>query len=173
MNRCQRFEGQQWRSFCSNLKSPWIGWAGLKRLTDRAIDSSSVTYVPASSTWLSLPISGFLCSSPSPALKHHGGFNDPACKKYCEEEEMERRSKTITKCLALWKKRLQKPNWRQGVDLATDTQNHIDVAVRNRTGSLRPPPPSKPSDKTPNPPGNTKQHHYVSSFICTFSFSTF
>lgn len=38
------------------------------------------------------------------------------------------------------KKRLQKPNWRQGVDLATYTQNHIDVAVRNRTGSLKPAP---------------------------------
>lgn len=56
---------------------------------------------------------------------------------------MEWRSKTMTKCLALWKrkkKRLPKPNWRQGVDLATYTQNHTDVAVRNRTGSLKPAP---------------------------------
>lgn len=103
MNRCPQCEGQRWMSFCSNLKSPWFGVGRFK--TDYQTDSSSVAYVPASSTWLSLPIGGFLCSSPSPALKHHGGFNYPACKKYCEEEEdMERRSKTITKCLALWKK---------------------------------------------------------------------
>lgn len=41
------------------------------------------------------------------------------------------------------KKRLQKPNWCReggGVDLATYTQNHIDVAVRNRSGFLRPAP---------------------------------
>lgn len=100
MNRCPRSEGQQWTSFCSNLKSRLV--RGGQDYRDRPIYSSSVTYVPASSTRLSLPIGGFLCSSPSPALKHHGGLNDPACKKYCEEE-MERRSKTMTKCLALWK----------------------------------------------------------------------
>lgn len=84
MNRCQQCEGQQRTAFCSNLKSPWFGVGRIKetdRQTDRPMDSSSVTYVPASSTWLSLLIGGFLCSSPSPALKHHRGLNDPACKK--------------------------------------------------------------------------------------------
>lgn len=55
----------------------------------------------------------------------------------------------MTKCLALWKKkkkkkRLQKKNLTGagGVDLATYSQNHIDVAVRNGPGSLRPAPAS-------------------------------
>lgn len=74
-------------SFCSNLKSPWFGVRQTDWQTDWPMDSSSVTYVPASSTRLSLLIGGLLCSSPSPALKHHRGLNDPACKKYCEEEE--------------------------------------------------------------------------------------
>lgn len=68
-----------------------------------------------------------------------------------------------------------------------NTQNHIDVAVRNGTGSSRlapPPPPPHPqtqsSDKNPPRPSPpkpphllTQQHHDVLSFICTFSFSTF
>lgn len=78
MNRCQRFEGQQWTSFCSNLKCPLFR-------VDRIKETGKQTHpwhnVPASSTWFSLLIGGFLCSSPSSALKHHGGLNDPACKK--------------------------------------------------------------------------------------------
>lgn len=93
--------------------------------------------MPASSTWLSLLIGGFLCSSPSPALKHHGGLNDPACKKYCEEEEMERRSKTMTNAWHFGKKTSKNLTGARGVDLATYSQNHIDVAVRNGPGSLR------------------------------------
>lgn len=79
--------GTRRTSFCSNLKSPWFGVRQTDWQTDWPMDSSSVTYVPASSTRLSLLIGGLLCSSPSPALKHHRGLNDPACKKYCEEEE--------------------------------------------------------------------------------------
>lgn len=94
-SRCLQSEGQQWTLICRNLKPPLppcpFRWAGLKRQTRQL-----ATYVPASSSrWI------LRSSSPSPALKHHGGFDDPACKKYCEEET-ERRSKTMTKCLALW-----------------------------------------------------------------------
>lgn len=77
MNRCQRFEGQQWTSFCSNLKCPLFR---VGRIKETGKQTHPWHNVPASSTWFSLLIGGFLCSSPSSALKHHGGLNDPACK---------------------------------------------------------------------------------------------
>ena len=120
MNRCQRSEGQRGRPFAVTWSPPGLGWdRQTDRQTDRPMDSSSVTYVPASSTRLSLLIGGLLCSSPSPALKHHRGLNDPACKKYCEEEEeseeMERRAKTMTwNAWHFGKKDCRNLNWCRG-----------------------------------------------------------
>lgn len=76
MNRCQRSDRQQWTSFCSNLKSSWSG-TGRVEETDRETDQWAHHQLR---TCL-LPPLGSPSSSPSPALKHHRGLNDPACKK--------------------------------------------------------------------------------------------
>lgn len=74
-------------------------------------------------------------------------------QKYCEEEMEVKDDDKMPGTLEKKKKRLEK--WKRcwGVDLATNTQNHKDVAVKNRSGFVRTAPP--PSDRTPNPPVNT------------------
>lgn len=113
--------------FAVTWSPPGLGWAGLKRLTERQTNGTHHQL----RTCLPPPL-GSPSSSPSPALKHHGGWMTLHAKNTVKKRW---RSKTMTKCLALWgkkkkKKRLQKPNWcwvrggeggRGGGELATYT----------------------------------------------------
>lgn len=73
MNRYQQSEREQ----SSARRLDVASMEPEKKDTDGRTKQSS-TYVPASSVGLSLLIGRLFCSSPSPALKHYQGLNNPA-----------------------------------------------------------------------------------------------
>lgn len=130
MNRCPQSEGRRWTSFCSNLKPrpPTFRVQETDRQTSHRFRKRACLLHPSSGGWVPLLVS-------LPCLKASRWFGDPAytktnkhIKKYCEET-MGRRSKTMTKCLALWtnfrKNKIQKPK-------LTGVGGRLD-AVRNVT----------------------------------------
>lgn len=160
---------------------PPPGWPGLQRQNYWLIHQPVQCLPPplGSPSWLvDLLCSVLLCSPPSPALKHHGGLNDPACKKYCEEkgeEEMDGDGEEVKDSENVWhffffffEKTTETELGVRRFHLGTFTQNHSFVAVRTRT-RFRPGPGDRNLKNSPV----TQQHHDVLIFICTLSFSTF
>ena len=137
MNRCQRSEGQRGRPFAVTWSPPGLGW---DRQTDRQTDWQTngliISYVRACLLHSALPPDRWTPLLVSlPCLKASSGVERPCMQKILWRRRRIRRDgekgkDDDMKRLALWKKRLQKP------ELVPGRQTHkttLDVAVRNKT----------------------------------------
>lgn len=103
------------RPFAVTWSPPRSGWAGLKRPTDRQTNRFIISYVRACLLHLALPPDRWIPLLVSlPCLKASWGVEWPCMQKILWRRRDGEKVKDDDKCLALWKKDLKNPNWRQG-----------------------------------------------------------